>query len=80
MTSVGVVTPLGGVAQVSLHGVKVVEVVVLVGVHEEGEKEKDGEVQVGVKGKSKRIKDDDTSRRVTLTSCMDEMSANTRTT
>ena len=36
--------PLGGVAQVLLHGVRVVEI----GVHEEGEKEKDGEVQVEV--------------------------------
>ena len=38
--------PLGGVAQVILHGVRVVEI----GVHEEGEKEKDGEVKVEVKG------------------------------
>ena len=38
--------PLGGVAQVILHGVRVVEI----GVHEEGEKEKIGEVQVEVKG------------------------------
>ena len=41
--------PLGGVAQVVFHGVQVVEVGVQVGVHEEGEKEKDGEVQVEVK-------------------------------
>ena len=34
--------PLAGVAQVILHGVRVVEI----GVHEEREKEKDGEVQV----------------------------------
>ena len=33
-------------AQVIFHGVQVVEV----GAHEEGEKEKDGEVQVEVKG------------------------------
>ena len=36
--------PLGGVPQVILHGVRVVEI----GVHEEGEEEKDGEVQVEV--------------------------------
>ena len=36
--------PLGGVAQVILHRVRVVEI----GVHKEGEKEKDGEVQVEV--------------------------------
>ena len=35
---VGVVAPLGGVAQVIFHGVQVVEVVVQVRVHEEGEK------------------------------------------
>ena len=47
---VGVVAPLGGVAQVIFHGVQVVEVGVQVRVHEEGEteKEKDGEVQVEV--------------------------------
>ena len=37
---VGVVAPLGGVAQVIFHGVQVVEVGVHVGVHEEGEKER----------------------------------------
>ena len=47
---VGVVAPLGGVAQVIFQGVQVVEVGVQVGVYEEGEKEKDGEVQVEVKG------------------------------
>ena len=58
---VGVVAPLGGVAQVIFHGVQVVEVGVQVRVHEEGEKEKDGEVQVEVeRERSKRIKDDDT--------------------
>ena len=40
--------PLGGVAQVILHGVRVVEVSLQVREHEEGEKEKDGEVQVEV--------------------------------
>ena len=41
---VAVVAPLGGVAQVVSHGVKVV------GVHEEEGKEKDEEVRVEVKG------------------------------
>ena len=45
---IGVVAPLGGVAQVIFHGVQVVEVGVQVRVHQEGEKEKDGEVQVEV--------------------------------
>ena len=40
--------PLGGVAQVILHGVRVVEVSLQVKEHEEREKEKDGEVQVEV--------------------------------
>ena len=41
---IAVVAPLGGVAQVVSHGVKVV------GVHGEEGREKDGEVQVEVKG------------------------------
>ena len=45
---VGVVAPLGGVAQVVLHGIQVVEVGVQVRVHEEGQKEEDGEGQVEV--------------------------------
>ena len=40
--------PLGGVAQVVLHGVQVVEVSLQVKEHAEREKEKDGEVQVEV--------------------------------
>ena len=39
--------------QVIFHGVQVVEVGVQVRVHEEGEKEEDGEVQVEVKGEVK---------------------------
>ena len=54
---IGDEAPLGGVAQVVLHGVLVVEVSLQVREHEEGEKEKDGEVQVEVKGESKRIKE-----------------------
>ena len=42
---VGVVTPLGGVAQVVFHGVKVVEGVVL-RVHQDRGEEEDGEGQV----------------------------------
>ena len=45
---VAVVAPLGGVAQVVSHGVKVFGVEV--GVHEEEGKEKDEEVRVEVKG------------------------------
>ena len=47
---IGDEAPIGGVAQVILHGVRVVEVSLQVREHEEGEKEKDGEVQVEVKG------------------------------
>ena len=47
---VGDEAPLGGVAQVVFHGVRVVDDGLQVRVHEEGEKEKDGEVQVEVKG------------------------------
>ena len=45
---VGVVAPLGGVAQVIFHGVQVVEVGVQVRVHKEGEREEDGELQMEV--------------------------------
>ena len=53
---VGVVTPLRGGAQVVLHGDQVVEISVLLGVHEEGEVEEDGEGQVEVKGKRTCVK------------------------
>ena len=43
MDVVGVVTLLRGGAQVVLHGDQVVELSVLLGVHEEGEVEEDGE-------------------------------------
>ena len=46
MDVVGVVTPHRGVAQVVLHGDQVVELSVLLGVHQEGEVEEDGERQV----------------------------------
>ena len=45
---VGVVAPLGGVAQVIFHGVQVVEVGVQVRVHEDRGEEEDGEGQVEV--------------------------------
>ena len=43
---VGVLTPLRGGAQVVLHGAQVLELRVLLGVHQEGEREEDGEGQV----------------------------------
>ena len=45
---VGVVTPLGGVAQVGLHGVQVVEVGVQLRVHQDRGVEEDGEGQFEV--------------------------------
>ena len=54
---VGVVTPLRGGAQVVLHGVQVVGLSVLLGVHEEGEVEEDGEGQVEVEREDGEIKE-----------------------
>ena len=48
MTSVGVEAPLGGVAQVIFHGVQVVEVGVVLRVHQDRGVEEDGEGQVEV--------------------------------
>ena len=48
MDVVGVVTPLRGSVQVVLHGDQVVELSVLLGVHEKGEVEEDVEDQVEV--------------------------------
>ena len=45
---VGVVAPLGGVAQVIFHGVQVVDVSVQVRVHQDRGVEEDGEGQVEV--------------------------------
>ena len=56
MDVVGVVTPLRGSAQV-LHGDQVVGLNVLLGVHEEGEVEKDGESQVEVEREENEIKE-----------------------
>ena len=57
MDVVGVVTPLvRGGAQV-LHGDQVVELSVLLGVHEEGEVEEDGEGQVEVEREESEVKE-----------------------
>ena len=51
---VGVVAPLRGVAQFVLHGDQVVELSVLLGVHQEGGVEEDGEGQVEVEREGSR--------------------------
>ena len=53
----GVVAPLRGVAQVGLHGDQVVELSVLLGVHQEGEVEEDGEGQVEVERGEVEVKE-----------------------
>ena len=57
MDVVGVVTPLRGGAQVVLHGDQVVELSVLLGVHEKEEVEEDGEGQVEVKREEEEVKE-----------------------
>ena len=54
---VGVVTPLGGVAQVVLHGVKVVEVGVVLRVQQDRGEEEDGEGQVEVEREKSEVKE-----------------------
>ena len=54
---VGVVTPLGGVAQVVFHGVKVVEVGVMLRVHQDRREEEDGKCQVEVERKKGEVKE-----------------------
>ena len=54
---VGVVAPLRGVAQVVLHGVQVVEVGMLLRVHQDGEVEEDGEGQVEVEREEGEVKE-----------------------
>ena len=54
---VGVVTPLRGGAQVVLHGDQVVELSVLLGVHEKEEVEEDGEGQVEVEREEGEVKE-----------------------
>ena len=53
----GVVAPLRGVAQVWLHGDQVVEVGVLLSVHQDGEVEEDGEGQVEVEREEVEVKE-----------------------
>ena len=58
MDVVGVVTPLvRGGAQVLLHGDQVVELSVLLGVHEKGEVEEDSEGQVEVEREEGEVKE-----------------------
>ena len=57
MDVVGVVTPLGGVAQVVLHGIQVVEVSVRLRVHQDGEVEEDEEGQVEVEREEGEVKE-----------------------
>ena len=54
---VGVVTLLRGGAQVVLHGDQIVELSVLLGVHQEGEVEEDGEGQVEVEREEGEVKE-----------------------
>ena len=54
---VGVVTPFRGGAEVVLHGDQVVELSVLLGVHEKGEVEEDGEDQVEVEKEEGEVKE-----------------------
>ena len=54
---IGVVAPLRGVAQVGLHGDQVVELSVLLGVHQEGGVEEDGEGQVEVEREEGEVKE-----------------------
>ena len=57
---VGVVTPVRGVAQVGLHGVKVVEVVVVLRVHQDRGVEEDGEEQVEVEREESEVRENRT--------------------
>ena len=56
----GVVTPLRGVAQVVLHGVQVVEVGVLLRVHQDRGVEEDGEGQVEVEMEEGEVRENRT--------------------
>ena len=70
MDVVGVVTPLvRGGAQVVLHGDQVVEISVLLWVHEKGEVEEDGEDQVEVEREEGEVKE----KRSCMTMNVDEM-------
>ena len=54
---VGVVAPLGGVAQVIFHGVRVVEVGVQIRVHQDRGVEEDGEGQVEVEKEVEEVRE-----------------------
>ena len=54
---VAVVAPLGGVAQVVLHGVQIVEVGVQLRVHQDRGVEEDGEGQVEVEREESEVKE-----------------------
>ena len=54
---VGVLTPLRGGAQVVLRGPQVLELSVLLGVHQEGEVEEDGEGQVEVEREEGEVRE-----------------------
>ena len=70
MDVVGVATPLvRGGAQVVLHGDQVVELSVLLGVHEKGKVEEDGEGQVEVEREEGEVKE----KRSCMTMNVDEM-------
>ena len=57
---IGVVAPLRGVAQVWLHGAQVVELSVLLEVHQEGGVEEDGERQVEVEREEGEVRENRT--------------------
>ena len=57
---VGVATPLGEVAQVVFHGVKVVEVGVVLRVHQDRDVEEDGEGQVEVEREEGEVRENHT--------------------
>ena len=57
MDVIGVLAPLRGGAQVVLHGDQVVELSVLLGVHQEGEVEEDGEGHVEVEREEGEVKE-----------------------
>ena len=61
---VGVVTPLRGVAQVVLHGVRVVEVGVRLRVHQDRGVEEDGEGQVEVEREEVEVKENHTCMKI----------------
>ena len=57
---IGVVAPLRGVPQVGLHGDQVVELSVLLGVHQERGLEEDGEGQVEVEREESEVRENRT--------------------